>query len=409
MDFLRSRQGCEQTFYGYRTAGGSPHESPEEGLIFPVYVIQLLCLTIATATGALMGGETARPWLLLIHQIPPKPDYLRVKIWRRLHQVGAVAIKQSVYALPQSDQALEDFSWILKEIMAGGGDGSVSETLFLEGLTDAQVVGLFQAARNADYEKIVEDARSLADGLSGDSSGGNDGDSKLKSHFSRLRRRFEEIVALDFFDAPGAGAAEGALADVGARIAGVAQRPRQAFLPIRELKGRTWVTRKGVYVDRIACAWLVRRFLDPGARFKFVSGKPYQGKSNEIRFDMFEAEYTHEGDRCTFEVMVDRLGLDDYGLSQVAQIIHDMDLKDRKFHRPEVDGLGLLFDGITAASIGDGERLERGFVILDEMYASLSKQTQKKSEVNHAPYRQAHAKEQRKNRKGLPGDSRMDR
>jgi len=271
------------------------------------------------------------------------------------------------------------------------------------------VVSLFQTARNADYEKIGEDARALADNLSGESSGGSDGNSKPRAHVSRLKRRFEEIVAIDFFGAPGAGAAGGALADVEARFAGGERRSRQAVPAVPELKGRTWVTRKGVYVDRIACAWLVRRFVDPGARFRFVSGKPHQGKSNEIRFDMFEAEYTHEGDRCSFEVMVNRLGLDDYGLSQVGQIIHDLDLKDRKFHRPEGEGVRLLFDGITAASIGDGERLERGFVILDEMYASFSKQAQEKREGNHAHYRQTHAREQRKNRKRLPGDPRMDR
>jgi hypothetical protein len=373
-------------------------------LSFSFCLIQLLYCIIAIAIGAIMAGETARTWLLLIHQIPPKPDYLRVKIWRRLHQVGAVAVKQSVYVLPHSDQALEDFSWILKEIIEGGGDGSISEAVFLEGLTDDQVVALFQAARNADYEKIGEDARSLVDGLSRDSSAGKDGSSKRRAHFSRLKRRFEEIVAIDFFGAPAAGGAGGALADLETRIAGVERRPRQAVPAVPELKGRTWVTRKGVYVDRIACAWLVRRFVDPGARFRFVTGKVYQGKSNEIRFDMFEAEYTHEGDRCSFEVMVDRLGLDDNGLSQVAQIIHDMDLKDPKFHRPEVDGLRLLFDGITAASIGDSERLERGFVILDEMFASFSKQAQEKREGNHARHRQTHAKEQRKNGKGLPGD-----
>jgi hypothetical protein len=354
-----------------------------------------------------MAEERTSTWLLLIHQVPPKPDYLRVKIWRRLHHVGAVAVKQSVYVLPHSYQALEDFSWILKEIIAGGGDGSISEAVFLEGLTDDQVVALFQAARNADYEKIGEDARALIHGLSGDSSGGNDGSSKLRSQYSRLKRRFEEIAALDFFGAPGAGAAGGALADMEARLAGGERRPRQAIPAVPELKGRTWVTRKGVYVDRIACAWLVRRFVDSGARFRFVSGKPYQRKSSEIRFAMFEAEYTHEGDRCSFEVMVDRLGLDDYGLAPMAQIIHDIDLKDGKFQRPEVEGIRLLFDGVTAASIRDGERLERGFVILDEMHASLARQTQEKGEVNHAPYRQTRPREQRKNRKRLPGDSRL--
>jgi hypothetical protein len=341
-------------------------------------MLQLLHQFGTTDTGGIVGEETRKTWLLLIHQIPPKPDYLRVKIWRRLHQVGAVAVKQSVYVLPQSDQTLEDFNWILKEITEGGGDGSISEAVFLEGLSDAQVVGLFQAARGADYEKIIEETRALADTLYGESPGGNDGSSKLRPHFSRLKRRFEEIVALDFFGAPGAGAAEGALADVAGRLVGAAQRPRQTLPALPEFKGRTWATRRGVYVDRIACAWLVRRFLDTGARFKFVSGKSYQGKSNEIRFDMFEAEYSHEGDRCSFEVMVERLGVDDYGLSQVAQIIHDMDLKDRKFERSEVDGIKLLFDGITRASIGDDERLERGFVILDEMYKSFAKENRKR-------------------------------
>jgi hypothetical protein len=356
-----------------------------------------------------MSKTPERRWLLLIHQIPPKPDYLRVKIWRRLQQVGAVAVKQSVYVLPQSDQALEDFNWILKEITEGGGDGSISEAVFLEGLTDDQVVDLFQAARSAEYAKIVEDAQALVGGLSQELRGRNAGSSKLRSHFSRLKRRFEEVVTMDFFHAPGAGAAEGALADVGSRLLGPEPQPKKAFQPGREIKERTWVTRVGVYVDRIASAWLVRRFVDPDAEFKFVSGKSYDMRPNEMRFDMFEAEFTHEGDRCTFEVMVDRLGIGDYALSQMAEIIHDMDLKDRKFHRSEVEGIRTLLDGITAASVGDSERLERGFVILDEMYASFSRQTQEKREVNHAPHRQTRGKEPHKNGKGLPGDSRMDR
>jgi hypothetical protein len=100
-------------------------------------------------------------WLLLIHQIPPKPNYLRVKIWRRLQRLGAVAIKNSVYALPNNDQTQEDFQWVLREIIEGGGDGTLCEARLIDGVTDDQVEALFQSARDADYAQIADDARFL--------------------------------------------------------------------------------------------------------------------------------------------------------------------------------------------------------------------------------------------------------
>lgn len=322
-----------------------------------------------------MAKKTPAKWLLLIHQIPPKPDYLRVKIWRRLQQIGAVAIKQSVYALPRADQSYEDFSWILKEIIEGGGDGSLSEAVFLEGLSDEQIVGLFQTARDADYEKIIDDARSLAESLSKESSEGSESISRTRTQLSRLKRRFEDVAAIDFFGAPGRNTVEGELANVTSRVIGSDRKEKRYVRSVQDLEGHTWVTRKGVYVDRIACAWLIRRFVDRHAKFKFVSGKSYKPKSNEIRFDMFDAEFTHKGDWCTFEVMIDRLRLDNHAISQMAEIIHDIDLKDKKFARVEAAGIQILFDGITATRSQDEERLERSFVILDEMYESFSSKT----------------------------------
>src|SRR5881296_500803 len=100
-------------------------------------------------------------WLLLIHQIPPKPNYLRVKIGRRLQRLGAVAIKNSVYVLPRSDPSFEDFQWVVREIRAGGGDASVCEARFVEGLSDDEIEALFHAAREADYREVTEEARAL--------------------------------------------------------------------------------------------------------------------------------------------------------------------------------------------------------------------------------------------------------
>ena len=107
--------------------------------------------------------ESEGRWLLLIHQIPPKPDYFRVKIGRRLQRIGAVAIKNSVYVLPKNDQTQEDFQWVLREIVEGRGEASLCEARFVEGLSDEQVETLFQAARGAEYDQIAEEARRLAE------------------------------------------------------------------------------------------------------------------------------------------------------------------------------------------------------------------------------------------------------
>jgi hypothetical protein len=165
-------------------------------------------------------AHSKKEWLLLIHQIPPKPSYFRVRIWRRLQQVGAIAVKQSVYALPKSQQSLEDFGWILKEIAEGGGDASICEAHFVEGLTDEQVIALFQRARKAEYEKILQEGRSLKEQVSADSSEPAETMVKLKPQLSRLKSRFDEIAAIDFFSAPERSAAEIMLAELHSQMTG---------------------------------------------------------------------------------------------------------------------------------------------------------------------------------------------
>ncbi len=139
------------------------------------------------------------------------------------------------------------------------------------------------------------------------------------------------------------------------------------------LRNRTWVTREGVYADRIASAWLIRRFIDPEARFKFVSGKGYRPQEGELRFDMFEAEFTHEGDKCTFEVLLERAGLKDSALRAIAEIIHDIDLKDDKFGRTEVAGIRTLIDGIRVSTNDDARRIERGAEAFNDLYEFFRK------------------------------------
>jgi len=310
-------------------------------------------------------------WLLLIHQIPPKPNYFRVKIWRRLQRLGAVAVKNSVYVLPKSDQAQEDFQWILREIMEGGGEATLCEARFVEGLSDEQIEELFLAARSSDYHQITEEARRIAKSFPPNSKAKDDRRGEAGIEVDRLRRRLAEVVAIDFFGAPGREAAEGLISGLEARLHPIGPGTRSATpakAGLEDLRGHTWVTRKGIHVDRMASGWLIRRFIDPDAHFKFVTAKGYKPEAGELRFDMFEAEFTHEGDRCTFEILVERFRLTDPGLRPIAEIVHDIDLKDSNFGRQETTGIDRLIAGIAMAHKDDETRLLRASAVFDGLY-----------------------------------------
>ena len=316
-----------------------------------------------------MSERPDNRWLLLIHQIPPKPDYFRVKIWRRLQRVGAVAVKNSVYVLPKSDTTLEDFQWILREITEGGGDASLCEAGFVEGLNDSRIELLFRAARDADYTTVGEEARELSKKLLSRHSGNSS--VELEASVSKLRNRLTEIVAIDFFDSLGRQTAEGLVSSLERVVQPVEQGdPETATDEYRE---RTWVTRKGIHVDRMASAWLIRRFIDERSQFKFVPARGYQPSKGEIRFDMFEAEFTHEGDRCTAEVLMARFTPKANGLRPIVEIVHNIDLKDAKFERPEAPGVEALITGICTSSKDDTERLERGSAMFDELLEYFSR------------------------------------
>lgn len=308
-------------------------------------------------------------WLLLIHQIPPKPNYLRVKIWRRLQSLGAVAIKNSVYVLPRNDQTLEDFQWLQKEVEQSGGEASICEARFVDGLSDEQVEALFNAARDGEYAALADEIRGLSESLpAGDLP--EEQRSELKAQVQRLKKRFGQIAALDFFRTAGRGGAEGLLSalDVRLRLVAVTDEVETGSLAVESYRGRVWVTRRGVHVDRMASAWLIRRFIDPEARFRFVVDRAYKPEAEELRFDMFDAEFTHEGDLCTFEVLVARFGLENRALTSIAEIVHDIDLKDAKFKREETAGIAAAVAGIAMGTRDDEARLAQGAVLFDALH-----------------------------------------
>jgi hypothetical protein len=311
-------------------------------------------------------------WLLLIHQLPAKPAYLRVKVWRRLQALGAVTVKNSVYVLPAGEQAQEDFEWLLREISDGGGEGMICEARLLGGLTDEDVRTLFNDARSHDYAEISKEARALQVLLDGDIR--MSPEAEVRSKLLRLRADMGRVVAMDFFGADGRETAEGLFSGIETKLRKESAMPEiDQSLDVAAggfglLNGRVWVTRKGVHVDRIASAWLIRRFIDPDARFKFVAAKGYEPVPGELRFDMYEGEFTHEGDHCTFEVLTARTGLTDPALAAIGEIIHDIDLKDAKFARVEASGIASVIESIAAANKDDDRRLARGAAVLDDLY-----------------------------------------
>jgi hypothetical protein len=226
-----------------------------------------------------------------------------------MQRVGAVALKNAVWALPAIDQAREDFQWLAGEIETEGGEALLCEARFLAGLSEDQRAALTRAANRRS----------------------------------------------------------GRAAPPGPPVEPTRFGPAGVDLP----RGRVWVTRRDVHVDRMASAWLIRRRIDPAARFRFVAPDGYRPSEGEIRFDMYQAEYTHVGDSCTLETLASSFVPGDPAVAAIAQLVHDIDCKDERFGRPESAGVERLIEGITLSHSTDEARLERGFPVFDDLYAAF--------------------------------------
>ena len=309
-----------------------------------------------------MNFTGTSPWLALLHQLPAKPPYLRVKIWRRLQAVGAVPLKNAVHVLPRSPEAEFAFRELLEKIIASGGEATLIEAQLLAGQSDADVRVLFDNARDADYDEIAQAAQRLLQ--TGPASG---------SDIAKLQKRLEEVGKLDFFGSHGRQEAEAALAELDRQRYQHPDVSRTEPAPLSEpidLTGRTWLTRSGVHVDRIACAWLIRRFIDPDAHFKFVDSRHYDPVLGELRFDMVDAEFTHEEGRCSFETLLLRANLtSDPALVAIGEIIHELDIGDGKFARPETAGVGAMLSGVCASTDDDLQRIAMASEALNHFHA----------------------------------------
>jgi hypothetical protein len=320
--------------------------------------------------------------MLLIHQLPPKPTNLRVGTWRKLQKLGAVSVKNSVYVLPFNEKTNEDFQWLKQEIEASGGEATVFRAGAVEGATDTEIVDAFRKARDEDYAKLTAELDGLTGAIREQKRGGHLSAIRLGKHESeldKLHAEFERVISTDFFNARGRKGAQSAYercqkalrASRSSHVTtGKTKAIRGDATDRSSFQGKRWVTRRRLHIDRLASAWLIKQFIDSRPRFYFVGEGETVARG--IPFDMFGAEFTHQGEDCTFETLIKRFGLsDDYALSQIAEIVHDIDLKDDKFNRLEAAGLNATVLGLSELLRDDRKLLQQCGVIFDGLYALL--------------------------------------
>lgn len=300
--------------------------------------------------------QAKSPWLFLMFQLPARAASQRVGVWRKLRKYGALPWRDSAYILPNTSANLEKFQWLLSEIRKGRGRGSVLRVADIEGLTRRQVVAMFNDARRSEYERLIRDLRQALR-----KTGPQEGRAGSPQKF---RHRLGEITALDFFGCPLRRDAERLLGELEGRLQGAGVRRKTRNL--QTYRGRVWMTRPRPEVDRVASAWLIRRFIDPKAKFVF-SADPL-AHTGAIRFDMFEGEFTHEGENCTFETLLHRFDLREARLRALSEMVHNADLEDDKFKRSEGFAVQAILQGWARMGWSDAEILRKGFDLFDSLY-----------------------------------------
>jgi hypothetical protein len=308
-------------------------------------------------------------WLLLAHQLPTRPSNARVKTWRRLQQIGAVPTRNSVYVLPNTDQCREDFEWLRSEIVALGGEATVFAADALNEAGDDLVAG-FQRAREADYRTLKHDADRMLSASRAKRPSPAARRGEWHRGVRRLRERFTEIERLDFFHVT---AGQDAVASIEAleRLAAGVKEPMAidaSALSPAAFRNRRWVTRPRPGVDRMASAWLIRRFIDPKATFGFVE----RPADSDVPFDMYTGEFSHQGTSCTFETLTQRFNIRDAAVARIAQIVHDLDMKEIRYAPLEAPAVGRMIDGLRELYADDDTLLQHGMGMFEALARSFS-------------------------------------
>jgi hypothetical protein len=301
-------------------------------------------------------------WIVLSYSLPTNSrSSPRVALWRRLQRLGAVSPTGSIYVLPTQAECIEAFQWLAQEVRQAQGEALVMQVEQFEGLSNTQLIQLFQNARRDEYGEVEAQLagleQSLAQGLELN---------QAQSLFDKLQRQYSDISRIDYFQCPEAAQVAGRLAHLVQLLRGPASvsTTRIAAAAVETYQDKCWVTRPRPHVDRLACIWLIRRFINPAAVIRYA----LQAEPDEIPFDMPEAQFGHQGNFCTFETMIQAFGLVDPALQRLAEIIHAIDVRDGQYNHPEIAGVEAILKGWLLANLSDAELETHGVRLFEGLY-----------------------------------------
>ncbi len=327
------------------------------------------------------GAVQSEGWVLFFYTVPSKPVSNRMKVWRKLMKAGAVQLKGAVYILPFNDEHYELLQWLVSEIAEMKGEGAFTRIEHIDTMKDSEIIALFDQQRANDYKTVEKALDDLEKRLNSIKQGGKAQNIKgLSEQFSKLLKEFDEVKRIDFFFSSEGDALSETIKRVDAELKKIsgAQTKKESPVTISSravdtYQGKVWVTRKKPFIDRMASAWLIKRFIDKDASFDFIDEKDADavGKDSVV-FDMRGGEFTHVGDLCTFEVLVKSFGFKDKTLKKMAEIVHDLDTKDDKYKAVEGKGVEEILSGIRKTAKDDAEALEKGAAVFEMLYEAKS-------------------------------------
>jgi hypothetical protein len=317
-------------------------------------------------------------WLLFFYSVPSRPVSSRMKIWRKLSKAGAVQIKGAVYILPMNEEHYEFFQWLVAEVSSMGGEAAFTRVEAIDSMKDQEIIDVFIGHKEVEYRaigKALEDLETKVNSIRKGSKSQNP--KALLEQINKMSRSSDEVRKTDFFSSKAGAALRSRIDVLNAAIKGLSgatTETRHAGVPsgkLEDYQGKVWVSRKRPFVDRMASAWLIRRFIDKSATFKLVDEKDLTAAGKEhVTFDISGGVFTHVGDLCTFEVLVRSFGLKDKAVRKIAEVVHELDIKDDKYRNPGAAGLEEILSGLRKAVKDDTELLEKGMTVFEMLYQS---------------------------------------
>ncbi len=318
-------------------------------------------------------------WLLFFYSVPSKPVSSRMKIWRRLIKAGSLPFKGAAYILPYSEEHYEFCQWLVSEVDAVGGEAAFIGAEKIETMKDREIIDLFIKHKERDYHDIEKRSEALEIKIQSIKKGSGSQAKKTAEAFNKLLKEFEAARKIDFFSSKTGAILKKKLETLRAELAGIdtsyTTMQSRAITPKRavDYQGKIWITRKRPFIDRMASAWLIKRFIDKNAVFRFADEDEKeieQSGKKTVAFDVMGGEFTHIGDMCTFEVIAGAFGLNEKNIRKIAAIVHELDIKDDKYKTAEARGIEDVLTGIRKTAKNDDDALEKGMAIFEMLYES---------------------------------------